>query len=212
MILSEEKWLDSQKHELGFWQKELKINNLDQAQRNKYYLSKMEGKCDLIKRFVESTDLKDKVVMDLGSGPQGILHVLDCKIKIAVDPLMDKFREIGYNIGENGVNNYTMKAEEISSEFSDSVDVIFCLNSIDHHQNPKLVVEECSKCLKKGGHLILLTDTRLESQLDDYHKLPITVDYVDTWLSGEFLILEKQVFPHGVGNPILQYIVHAMKE
>jgi SAM-dependent methyltransferase len=212
MKLSEDLWKDSQKNELYFWESQFKKNNEDQVQRNAYYLSKMEGHCDMIKRFVEENKLEDKTVMDLGSGPEGILHVIDCKYKIAVDPLMREFRSLGYDISANGVNAYTLKAEDLFEHFGeDYFDVIFCLNSIDHHQDPKLVIDQCYKVLKPGGHLILLTDTRLPEQCDAYHKLPLTKDYIDTWL-GEYLILESQVFPHGPGNPIKQYIVHALKE
>lgn len=209
MKLTEDLWLDSQKNELHFWKKELEQDNLDQRQRNAYYLSKMEGHCSLIKDFVEQNDLKDKIIMDLGSGPQGILHVLPKKLGLAVDPLMLEFRRMGYDVSGEDLQTYAHKAENIAQIFHD-VDVVFCLNSIDHHQDPKLVIDQIWKVLKKGGDLILLTDLRKEEECDAYHKLPLTEDYLLTWLD-DFEIIKTQKFPHGAGNPIVQFIVHAKK-
>lgn len=209
MELTRELWLDSQANELGFWDKEYKQDNLDQRQRNAYYLSKMEGKCSLIKDYLTDNPITDKVVMDLGSGPQGFLHVLKAKEKFAVDPLMDKFVALGYNIQANDVKNFNLMAEEIGHHFS-NIDVVFCLNSIDHHLNPPLVIDNIYKVLKTGGDLILLTDLRLPEQCDGYHKLPLTQKDILSWLVG-FDIMQAQIFPHGAGNPIMQFIVHAKK-
>lgn len=212
MKLTEELWQDSQKNELGFWRKELDQDNLDQRQRNAYYMSKMEGHCSLIKDFVESTDLSNKVLMDLGAGPMGFMHALQGKTKIAVDPLMNEFKKLGYQINSNHVMAYNIKAEELSDAFDEnSIDVIFCLNSIDHHQDPGLVVDQCHHVLKSGGDLILLTDTRLPEQCDAYHKLPLTQEAILGWLK-DFEVVETQEFPHGAGNPIMQFIVHAKKK
>lgn len=212
MKLTEDLWKDSQKNELGFWKKELQQENLDQRQRNAYYLSLMEGHCSLIRDFVETADLQHKVLMDLGSGPQGILHVLPGLYKVAVDPLMDEFKQLGFDINANDVIVANAKAEEISSKFrKDFFDVIFCLNSIDHHQDPQLVVDNIHQVLKPGGDLILLTDTRLPEQCDAYHKLPLTQKDILSWLKN-FEIIETQEFPHGAGNPIMQFIVHAKKD
>jgi 2-polyprenyl-3-methyl-5-hydroxy-6-metoxy-1,4-benzoquinol methylase len=210
MKLTDELWQDSQTNELYFWKKELEQDNLDQRQRNVYYMSRMEGHCSLIKDFVESTDLSNKVVMDLGSGPMGFMHAVEAKKKFAVDPLMDEFEKLGYDTAANDVISVNMKAEDIGEGFENQIDVIFCLNSIDHHQDPQLVVDQCYKALKSDGHLIILTDTRLPEQCDAYHKLPLTKEAILDWLSN-FEVLEQQVFPHGTGNPIMQFIVHAAK-
>jgi 2-polyprenyl-3-methyl-5-hydroxy-6-metoxy-1,4-benzoquinol methylase len=211
MKLSDELWEDSQKNELHFWQKELSQDNLDQRQRNVYYLSKMEGHCSLIKDFVEANDFKYKVIMDLGSGPQGIMHAIDSFVKIAVDPLMDEFRNLGFDIDRDNVMNVNAKAEDIAAKLrKDFFDVVFCLNSIDHHQDPQLVIDNIHQVLRTGGDLILLTDTRLPEQCDAYHKLPLTQEAILSWLQN-WDILETQEFPHGAGNPIMQFIVHAKK-
>lgn len=211
MKLTEELWQDSQTNELYFWKKELEQDNLDQRQRNVYYMSKMEGHCSLIKDFVENTDLSDKTVMDLGSGPMGFMHAIKAKTRIAVDPLMHEFQKLGYDVNANGVQAHNVKAEDLSNYFED-VDVIFCLNSIDHHQDPQKVVDECHRVLSDKGDLILLTDTRLLEQCDAYHKLPLTQESILSWLEQGFDIVETQTFPHGAGNPIMQFIVHAKKK
>jgi SAM-dependent methyltransferase len=208
--LTAERWQDSQKNELWFWQTQLHQGNPDQFHRNIYYQGNMENKCDMIQRFLNTNDLSKKVVLDLGSGPEGFCHAIPGKIKVAVDPLMTKFRMMGFKVDANNVLPVNAKAEELSTLFFNSIDVIFCMNSIDHHQNPELVIENIFDALKPYGHAFILTDLRPVELLDAYHKLPLNREDLDRW-TWRFEKIESQEFPHGPGNPLVQYIMHLQK-
>jgi SAM-dependent methyltransferase len=208
--LSNELWQDSQKNELWFWQTMLDQGNPDQHHRNAYYQSNMEGKCDMIKRFLDSNDLSGRVILDLGSGPEGFCHAINAGIKIAIDPLMNKFRRMGFKTDANKVVSITAKAEDLSDMFYGTFDVIFCLNSIDHHQDPGLVMDQIFDALKPHGHAFILTDLRPPELCDAYHKLPLTREDMDEW-AWKFEVVETQIFPHGPGNPLMQYIMHLQK-
>lgn len=209
-VLSEELWQDSQQNELWFWQTMLDQGNTDQLHRNAYYASHMEGHCDMIKRFLDTTDLSNKTVLDLGSGPEGFCHALQAQTKVAYDPLMNKFRQMGFLVDANGVLAVNGKAEELANLFYNAFDVVFCLNSIDHHQNPELVIDQIFDALKPSGHAFILTDLRPAELCDAYHKIPLTKEDLDQW-TWRFEKLETQIFPHGAGNPIPQYCMHLQK-
>lgn len=209
-VLSTELWQDSQKNELWFWQTMLDQGNPDQMHRNAYYNSKMEGHCDMIARFLSSTSLADKWVLDLGSGPEGFCHAIQAKFKIAVDPLMNKFRRMGFKVDANDVISLTARAEQLAEIFYSAIDVIFCLNSIDHHQDPAVVMDNIYDSLKPHGHAFILTDLRPPELCDQYHKLPLTKEDMDKW-AWKFEVVETQIFPHGPGNPLMQYIMHLQK-
>lgn len=208
--LTDELWQDSQKNELHFWQTMLDQGNPDQYHRNAYYKSKMEGHCDMIARFLASNPLAGKMVLDLGSGPEGFCHAIEAGIKVAIDPLMNKFRRMGFRVDDNKVIALTARAEDLASIFYSAFDVIFCLNSIDHHQDPGIVMDNIYDALKPYGHAFILTDLRPPELLDAYHKLPITKEDMDAW-AWRFEIVETQIFPHGTGNPLMQYIMHLQK-
>jgi SAM-dependent methyltransferase len=210
VALSDEQWQDSQKNELWFWKSQFQEGNPDQIARNVYYLTKMEGHCSMIGDFLSKFDTNQLVIMDLGSGPNGILDVMTAKRKIAVDPLMDGFREIGFDVERTGIEAYNLKAEEIGEKFPSQVDIVLCLNSIDHHQDPELVIKNIHKVLKTDGDLILLTDLRPIELLDAYHKLPLTQGDILYWLRRWDFVMD-QVFPHGFGNSIMQYCIHVKK-
>lgn len=210
LVLSEDLWKDSQKNERWFWQTMLDQGNPDQKHRNWYYQSNMEGECSFISDFLKSTNMADKTVIDLGSGPEGFCHAIPGKIRIAVDPLMNSYRQLGFKVDANGVLAINAKAEDLGNLFQDSIDVIFCLNSIDHHQDPALVMDNIFDALKRGGSALLLTDLRPESLLDAYHKLPLTEELMNEWAT-RFQVKFTKVFKHGPGNPLMQYAMHLVK-
>jgi len=137
--LSELEWKDSQQNEAWFWKEQKKSGNLEQRQRNVYYRNVLEDNCEILRNFFDFNVLDDKVLVDVGSGPEGILHVLDGKRKIAIDPLMDEYKSLGYRITDNNVECICCDAESIA-ELDLTADVVFCLNALDHMQDPKLAL------------------------------------------------------------------------
>ena len=207
--LTIEQWQDSQKNEAWFWHTQ-KEDNIEQYHRNTYYRNLLEDGCSVSKDFFEQ-DFSDFVIVDIGSGPQGVLHVIHAKRKIAVDPLMDKFIEQGYDVeGMDGVECICAQAETF--KLNESVDFAVCLNAIDHFQSPETAIENIARNMKTGGELLLLTDLRTEDKIDCYHKLCLTEETLYEWMNKTFEMWQWHNFPHQTGNPLRQIVTRCLKK
>ncbi len=207
--ITEAQWTDSQKHELGFWKMQFEQGNPEQKARNHYYRNTMEAGCNLFRDFFAAHDFTDEVLVDIGSGPEGILHVIEgAKRKVAIDPLMDSFLELGYDVRANGIIALEQDGEDEWHSLN-CIDVVFCLNVLDHTQKPAKVLSEIWRILKPGGYFLFMVDMRLSEQLDAYHKLALTESQLLDWLKeyeGEF-----EVIPHQAGNPVMQFVAVCRK-
>jgi len=186
----------------------LKQDNLEQRQRNVYYRGLLEDGCTISRDFF-AQDFSQSSIFDVGSGPEGILHVLECPCKIAVDPLMDVYRDQGYPIEFNHVTTICRTGE--SFDLGTEVDYALCLNALDHCRDPQAVVANISRNLKVGGEFLLLTDLRTAEHMDGLHKLVVTEEMVRNWLNPHFDITQWHVFPHQAGNPVMQLVVRCTK-
>ena len=214
--LTVEQWKDSQCNEAGFWKSQKTINNQDQLQRNTYYRGLLEDGNSIAKEFFEQ-DFSDSIIADIGSGPEGILHVIKAKCKIAIDPLMDEYRKQGYDVDAHNVIARCCPAEhlysgDITTTWIWQFDYVVCLNALDHMRNPELAISNIAMCQIVGGELLLITDLRRLEQLDIYHKLSMAEEDVLSWLNPYYKILQKSNFPHQAGNPIRQLIVRCKKK
>lgn len=205
--LDNTQWNHSQMHEGFFWHYQAEQGNIEQKQRNHYYRNLLEDGCEIAKDFFQRSFL-DSVIVDVGSGPEGILHVLHAQRKFAVDPLMDKFAE-EYDVWNNSVEAICARGEDF--ELPEKADIALCLNAIDHCQNPQLVIANIWDNMKPAGELLLITDLRKPDECDCYHKLCITESNLHRWLDEYFDIWLWHNFPHQAGNPIRQLIARCVK-
>ena len=204
--ITADQWADSQKHELGFWKVQFDQGNIEQKQRNHYYRNTMEGGSTLFKDWFAAHDFTDEVLVDIGSGPEGILHVIEgAARKVAIDTLMLSYDEIGYDIDANRVESYSHYIFGPNA----NLDVVFCLNVLDHTQDPASVLYDIWRILGPGGHFLFMVDMRTTEQLDAYHKLALTHGQLLEWLKeyeGEY-----EVIPHQAGNPVMQFVAVCRK-
>lgn len=204
MKITEAQWTDSQKHELGFWKAQFEQGNPEQKARNHYYRNTMEADCNLFKDWFAGHDFTGERLVDIGSGPEGILHVIGgAKWKVAVDPLMQRFVEIGYDVDADKVDPWSVLPTD------DDIDVAFCLNVLDHTQEPAKILSEIWRILKPGGYFLFMVDMHTQENLDCYHKLALTQEQLLDWLKdydGEY-----EVIPHQAGNPVMQFVAVCQK-
>ena len=103
-------------------------------------------------------DLAKKTCLDIGPGPKGILADVDCFYKIALDPLIDgykeKFKLVDYDKYISGVG------EKIPLKDS-SVDLVVCTNALDHTEDPEKVISEIRRVLAPSGYLAVVFCTNL---------------------------------------------------
>lgn len=101
--------------------------------------------------------LKDKIVVDIGPGPMGLLEGSDAKVKIAVEPLAEAFKKHNLLLKKSDVIYLNQTAENIPllDEFAD---VVISRNNLDHVKDPVKVMQEASRILKSKGYFILNVD------------------------------------------------------
>lgn len=205
MQLTVREWTDSQRNELAFWRAQHATGNLEQWHRVGWY----RNVC--FPGWLPRQCFDGKVLYDIGSGPEGVLHYVgDAALrKIAVDPLMDLFKEVGYVVNKNGVESYAGDGEMLGPvevlANTGKADVVFCLNCLDHCRAPGDVLRNCRDLLKPGGELVLCCDMRPTELLDAYHKLQVT----EQWLLKELAFVGFDctycIVPHQTGNPTTQF-------
>ena len=134
---AEKRWAAAQNAEKQFWKK---YNSS---------LQSFSKELELLKKHNIKT--KNKKILEIGSGPTGIVNVLKGE-RHAIDPLMDLFLS-KYNLPKQ-INYIKGKGESLP--FTDNLfDIIFCLNALDHADEPSKILKESYRCLKKGGIFFL---------------------------------------------------------
>lgn len=125
-------------------------------------------------------------VADVGCGP--VPYFLNPLVRfmrgLAVDPLIHEYAKIEkyrqHWVSESLITAHTSTLELFSGE----LDVVFCLNTLDHAQYPGGLVRELHRVVKEGGLLFLLVDVNKEP--DPMHPHKIELDWARTVLLGFF--------------------------
>jgi ubiquinone/menaquinone biosynthesis C-methylase UbiE len=108
----------------------------------------------------EATWLKDKTVVSLGCGCSGDLITFPARAKIAIDPLLYVYQQLGLlmtdEVGSPTVY-LSISAEELPL-LSNYADLVICRNALDHMHNPAAALKEIRRILNKDGTLFLSVD------------------------------------------------------
>lgn len=88
---------------------------------------------------------KDKVVLDFGAGNTPWKGLLDSKEYITID----------VNQNENHTIDHIIQPNDLLPLDENSVDVIICLDVLEHHPNPTEALKEFKRVLKINGELII---------------------------------------------------------
>lgn len=197
-------WISAQKNEQKFWEDIYVTKKKDLI----YSETKDGGWIKFAERILDRhglniTELQNKIIVDIGSGPGGLIKGLQLlekreKIKfkklIAVDPLMNFFEQnIGLIEKNENIDLIKSTGEDLPLN-SDMVDYVFCTNVIDHCSDPHKVVSEAKRILKSEGiflpslHLVYNIWTPIKNYLkyiDKNHPFHFNKENI-------FLILKKE--------------------
>lgn len=108
----------------------------------------------------EPTWLEDKTVVSIGCGCSGDLITFPARAKIAIDPLLYVYQQLGLlmadDVGSSTVY-LSMSAEELPL-LSEYADLVVCRNALDHMYNPAAALKEIRRILNIGGTFFLSVD------------------------------------------------------
>ena len=153
-------WEKSQEYELSFWKEQWPYRHLPVAElqeaRHKdamWFLGKMgfvKGDSDYRYEGFEGR------VLEVGCGPIGFFELVVGVSVTAQDSLMRLYAEnLPFSmIGERGAVTYTQEG------VADVFDFVVCSNVLDHTADWIQFLIYCVKKVKKGGELLLVTDSR----------------------------------------------------
>lgn len=198
MKITKQEWNDSQSHEAKYWRGQANGGE-EQYHRWGWYTKVCFPLYFRKKRFDGLS------VADVGSGPRGVLHWISAAKKMAIDPLMAQFIADGHRVDDNGVNVATCRIEEVGTIFPASFDVVFCLNCLDHCQDPAKGIEQLVAMLKPGGELVICVDMRHPDDLDHLHKIRITSSFMRGELQRNKLSFEAWHVPHQAPTRTVQF-------
>jgi len=116
----------------------------------------------VFKRYLEilaepATNLDGRTVIDIGCGPMGSLHFFPGALKVGLDPLAVQYHE-SFGVARHQKMSYVAAYAEKLPLADARADYVFCINAIDHVDEPAAVADEIVRVLKPGGRLILQVD------------------------------------------------------
>lgn len=148
--VSSKRWNEAQEYEKFYWK-----NIPNSTLKNDY----LEGSKKVKLEIQRITNLsKQKKVLQIGCGPEDVIHHWGGKNNFAVDPLVDFFKKRKL-LKHSGVKMQKAVGESLPYT-SNYFDIILLINVLDHVQDPQKVINEVRRCLKKGGIFYIRTNVR----------------------------------------------------
>ncbi|MFC1872250.1 methyltransferase domain-containing protein [Chloroflexota bacterium] len=143
------KYIKKHDAELAWWKSRYNIDH--GTFRNAHYeklMLAMAGE-------VDDSFLKGKFVSDFGCGPRGsLVWAKSALVRIGIDVLADRYaNEFTEDIISHGMV-YLTSTEKVIPLPSNSIDIMFTLNAIDHVDSLANMCREILRVLKPGGELI----------------------------------------------------------
>ena len=146
--------------------------------------------------------LGDKTVVTIGSGCTGDLAAFPAQVKIAVDPLLYVYQQLGMLVrDETGSRTiYLSLGAEDLPLMDRFTDLVICRNALDHMPDPAVGLKEMSRILRDDGALFISVDIGGAPTPDE--PTVFSVGSLRALLQDEFAIvtLTDNHPPHSVGR------------
>lgn len=153
-------WKDGIQSELAFWDTWMRTRGMEWPDD---FGRRLDPGTPLALEVAQllADDVKDAVVIDVGSGPLSrIGQMVDGKRPriISCDPLMEHYLQLLHAHGLTPLTECLQApAEDLSAYFdTDFADVVHCSNALDHSFDPVRGLEEMLQVVKPEGAVILL--------------------------------------------------------
>ena len=192
------KWKLAQTLEYKWWQRYLKKKNADEYLRWKesYWQELLKP----ISKHCSSPE--GKIILDAGCGPAGIFMALKGNSVDAIDPLLDKYRQLPH-FQPRRFPWTTFKNIPIESlDQTEKYDIIFCMNAINHVNDIALCYANLVNALKPDGIIVISTDAHKYSFLkkifqalpgDMLHPVQLGIQEYDKLLTDQNIAILENI-------------------
>ena len=105
--------------------------------------------------------LKDKTVVSVGCGCTGDLVAFPSAVKVAVDPLLYIYQQLGMLLEKDEAGSRTVYLSvgiENLPLLDEFADLVICRNALDHVPDPTIALREAWRILSKEGALFVSVD------------------------------------------------------
>lgn len=177
-------------NELAYWQSRWQSENgsFKNAHFRKIMLAMAEEDND---SFVQ-----DKIIADFGCGPRGSLAwAKSASVRIGIDVLADVYADhFPASILSHGMI-YVKSTEKAIPIPSESIDVLFTLNAMDHVDNFEIICKEIVRIIKPGGDFI--GSFNIEEPPTPCEPQMLTEEHIKSSLLGYMDILSYRIARQG---------------
>lgn len=148
MAVNKKRWQSAQTYEKDWWEKQIEDIDLDYLRSYAAHLSHHTAP------FLQIG--KETKILEIGSGPAGVLTFLNADQKFAIEPLESFFASVPKcaAIRDERVQYVQGMAEELPWQ-NNMFDLIIIDNVLDHCQNVDAVFAEMQRVLRSGGIVYL---------------------------------------------------------
>jgi SAM-dependent methyltransferase len=148
-VVDRQRWKDAQDYERLHWAKI--VRESVGGSTLKWYGWKARNLTDKMDPFL---DLSKATILEVGSGPLGIVSFISGAAKYSVDPLEDFYRvhPALTELRDEGTEYRKGMGESLPFE-ANHFDFVIIDNVIDHCQSPRTVLSEIGRVLKPDGFL-----------------------------------------------------------
>jgi SAM-dependent methyltransferase len=161
-MATRERWLKAQEYERGYWEAMAQKIAEDSYEQLGFYEWRAGQLSERLKRLGEGRLLDGTArILEMGSGPVGVLGFLPGQQRIAVDPLNNFYAENEKLVALRNpeVEYLALPAEELGLE-EGSFDLVIMENCIDHVRDVDAVMRAIRRVLVPGGTLYLTVNAR----------------------------------------------------
>lgn len=141
---------DKHSSELKYWEKRY------QAEKGEFNNSFYEKIMLAMAEELSDDFLRGKIVADFGCGPRGsLIWAKSALIRIGIDVLVDVYAD---HFKSNVISHnmiYVKSTEKVIPMASESIDVLYSLNALDHVKDFPCMCNELLRILKPKGEIII---------------------------------------------------------
>ena len=147
--------------------------------------------------------LDDRIVADFGCGPVGsLVWATGARRRIGIDVLADEYARLFATAAQN--MEYVRSSEAEIPLADASVDVLFCVNALDHAARSEVMAAEMLRILRPDGVLVGSFNLNLAPTVCE--PSPLTLAFLDEHLLRHLEVERRRVAPRGPDSDVYLHV------